>query len=216
MRIDWVPYSAAALVLGATALSIGSVLLPSGDGGAGATLKMATQQGGIWFAVAILYFLASVMLTIGMPSVVTLFLARGVKLGLTAVGVFTFGCVGIAGLAMLLVFLRSLAIADDTLTAATLAKVTSEEGLTVFLFAWVGMFYLGELLLAIALFRSKTTHRWVPVLLLLHVALFPLSLLVPDLLPSRVQSMTVLLLTVGLCGVGIAANQNASKITVPV
>jgi len=216
MRIDWVPYSAAALVLGATALSIGSVLLPSGNGGAGSTLEMATQQGGIWFAVAVLYFLASVMLTVGMPSVVTLFLARGIKLGLTAVGVFTIGCVGIAGLAMLLVFVRSLAVADDTLTAATLTKVSSEVGLTVFLFSWIGAFYLGELLLGIALLRSKATHLWVPVLLLVHVALFPLSLVVPDLLPGRVQSMTVLLLTVGLCGVGIAANQNASKVTVPV
>lgn len=209
MRIDWVPYSAAALVLGATALSIGAVLLPSGDGAA-ATLEMATEQGGLWFAVAVLYFVASAALTIGMPSVVTLFLSRGIKLGLTAVGVFTIGCVGIAGLAMLLVFIRSLAIKGD-IDPDALTDVTSEVGLTVFLFAWIGAFYLGELLLAIALLRSRATPRWVPGLLLVHVALFPLSLVAPGLLPDRVQSMTVLLLTVGLCGIGIAANQYATR-----
>jgi hypothetical protein len=209
MRIDWVPYSAAALVLGATALSIGAVLLPSG-GGAAATLEMATEQGALWFAVAGLYFLASAALTIGMPSVITLFLPRGAKLGFTAVGVFTVGCVGIAGLAMLLVFFRSLAI-NDAIAPDDFTRVTSEVGLTVFLFVWIGLFYLGELLIAVALLRARTTHKWVPVLLLLHVALFPVSLAAPDLLPARVQSMTVLLLTVGLCGVGIAANQYAAR-----
>jgi hypothetical protein len=209
MRIDWVPYSAAALVLGATALSIGSVLLPSG-GGAAATMEMASEKGGQWFAVAGLYFLASVALTIGMPSVVTLFLTQGAKLGLAAVGVFTVGCVGIAGLAMLLVFIRSLALTPE-FSSDMLTEVTSEVGLTVFLFAWIGAFYLGELLLGIALLRSRVTHKWVPGLLLLHVALFPLSLVAPELLPDRVQSMTVLLLTVGLCGVGIAANQYAAR-----
>jgi hypothetical protein len=209
MRIDWVPYSAAALVLGAAALSIGSVLLPSGDGAA-ATLDMASEQGGLWFAVAVLYFVASVALTIGMPAVVTLFLPRGAKLGLTAVAVFTIGCVGIAGLAMLLVFVRSLAI-TGTISSSALVDATSEVGLTVFLFAWVGAFYLGELLLAIALLRSRTTHKWVPALLLVHVALYPISLAAPGMLPDRVQSMAVLLVTVGLCGAGIAANQYAAR-----
>lgn len=209
MRIDWVPYSAAALVLGATALSIGAALQPS-DEGAAATLKMATEQGEQWFAVAILYFLASVALTIGMPAVVTLFIARGAKLGLTAVGVFTIGCVGISGLAMLLVFFRSLAV-TDAIEPDTFTRVTSEVGLVVFLFAWVGAFYLGELLLAIALLRARAVPKWVPALLLLHVALFPVSLAAPGLLPERVQSMTVLLLTVALCGAGIAANQYAAR-----
>ena len=68
MRIDWVPYSAAALVLGATALSVGALILPSGDNAA-TTLQMAETEGGRWIAVAILYFLAAVALTFGMPSI---------------------------------------------------------------------------------------------------------------------------------------------------
>ena len=208
MRIDWVPYSAAALVLGATALSIGAMLLPSSDEAA-TTLRMASEQGGQWLAVAMLYFLASVALTLGMPSVVTLFHARGARLGLTAVGIFTIGCVGIAGFAMLLAFFRALAL-TDAIQAGVIDQVSSEIGLSVFLFGWIGAFYLGELLLGIALLRAGTTPNWVPGVLLAHVALLPVS----ELLPGEVQALTALLVTVGLCGVGITANQHAAKIPV--
>ena len=47
-------------------------------------------------------------------------------------------------------------------------------------------------------------------MLLLHVALFPVS----SLLPGELQSMTSLLITVALCGVGITANQHAAKVAV--
>jgi hypothetical protein len=71
----------------------------------------------------------------------------------------------------------------------------------VFLLGWIGAFYVGELLLAIALLRGGTTRNWIPVMLILHVALFPVS----NFLPDEVQSLTVLLITVGLAGVGITA-----------
>jgi hypothetical protein len=208
MRIDWVPYSAAALVLGATALSVGALLLPSG-GEAATTLEVAESQGGLWLAVSVLYFLSAVTLVLGMPSVVTLFQERGAKFGLTAIGIFTVGCVGIAGFAMLLVFFRALAV-TDSIEASTLDQVSSEAGLNVFLFGWIGAFYLGEMLLAIALLRGRAAPRWIPGVLFLHVALFPVS----SFLPAEVQSLTALLITVGLCGVGITANQRAVKVAV--
>jgi hypothetical protein len=208
MRIDWVPYSAASLVLGATALAVGALLQPTG-GEAAATLDMAVEHGGRWLAVSVLFFLSAVMLTLGMPSIVTLFQVRGARLGLTAIGIFTVGCVGIAGFAMLLVFFRSLAV-TGAITAGTLNEVSSEAGLNVFLFGWVGAFYVGELLIGIALLRARTTPPWIPAVLLLHVALFPAS----SFLPAEVQSLTALLITVGLCGVGITANQHAIKVPV--
>jgi hypothetical protein len=210
MRIDWVPYSAASLVLGATALAVGALLQPTG-GEAAATLEMAVDQGGRWLAVSVLFFLAAVMMTLGMPSILTLFQVRGARLGLTAIGIFTVGCVGIAGFAMLLVFFRSLAV-TGALTAGTLDDVSSEAGLNVFLFGWIGAFYLGELLIALSLLVARSTPRWIPGVLLLHVALFPVS----SFLPSEVQSLTALLITVGLCGIGITANQQAAKVAVPV
>lgn len=208
MRIDWVPFSASALVAGATALSVGSLLMPASED-SGDSLRIVQEQGGQWMAVAGLYFFASVALTIGLPSVLTLFDRRGSRTGLTALAVFTVGCVGIAGFAMLLAFFRALAL-NDSVSAASLDEVTSDPGLAVFLYGWIGAFYLGELLLGIALLMAGTTPRWVPVLLLVHVALFPLS----SLLPASVQPLTALLITVSLAGVGISANNRNSAVLV--
>ena len=206
MRIDWVPFSASALVAGATALSVGALLMPSSDG-ANESLQIVQDQSGTWMAVAGLYFFASVALTIGLPSVLTLFDRRGARTGLTALAVFTVGCVGIAGFAMLLAYFRALAL-TDTIDAAAVEQVTQDPGLAVFLFGWIGAFYLGELLLGVALLLAGTTPRWVPVVLLIHVALFPLA----RLLPEAVQPLTALLITVGLAGVGISANNRHAAV----
>jgi hypothetical protein len=210
MRIDWLPFSAAALVLGATALSVGALILPSGDTAA-STLQMASNDSGRWLAVAVLYFLAAVALTLGMPSILTLFQARGGKFGLTAIGVFTIGCIGLAGFAMLLVFFRALA-KNHAIEPGTIDQVSSEPGLTVFLLGWIGAFYLGELLLAIALMRARDVPLWIPGALFLHVALLPIS----ALLRFEDPPVTALLITVALCGVGITANQNGARVPVSV
>lgn len=201
MRYDWVPFSAAALVAGATALSVGALLVPTAEDTA-ATLSSVEQHDGRWLAVALLFFLASVMLTIGLPSILTLFDRRGARLGLTAVAVFTVGCVGTAGYAVLLAFVRALVV-THTVDGTGIEVAVTEGGLSVFLYGWIAAFYLGEFLLAIALFRSATTARWIPALLLFHVLLLPVS----SLLPDTIQSATALLITVALSGVGISAAQ---------
>ena len=160
MRVDWVPFSASALVAGATALSIGSLLMPQADE-AKDMLMLAEQDGGRWMAVSLLYFASSVALVVGLPAILTLFDRKGFRTGLTAVGVFTIGCVGIAGFAMLLVFFRALAV-TDAITPGTIDRVSDEAGLAAVLFGWIGAFYLGELLLAIALFMAGTTAKWIP------------------------------------------------------
>ena len=108
-------------------------------------------------AVSLLYFAASVALVIGLPAILTLFERRGFRTGLTAVGVFTVGCVGIAGFAMLLVFFRALVV-TNAIDAETIDAVGSEAGLAAVLYGWIAAFYLGELLLSIALFRARTTR----------------------------------------------------------
>jgi hypothetical protein len=210
MRIDWVPYSAASLVLGATALSVGALLAPQlGE----QNVLLSDFADTRWLAVAVLYFVASASLTVGMPSVITLFERRGGRLGMSAVGVFTVGTLGIAGYAFLIAFMRALA-QEGKVGSLDLEFVSQNTGLLALLYGWILAFYVGELLLGIALLRESTTPRWVPGVLLLHVALFPLSLLLPSLLPQEVQSLTALLVTVGLCGVGISANQHAHKVVV--
>jgi hypothetical protein len=209
MRIDWVPYSAAALVLGATALSVGALILPSGDSAA-STLEVAQNEGGRWLAVAVLYFIAAVTLTLGMPSALTLFQTRGTKFGLTAVGVFTIGCIGLAGFAMMLVFFRALA-KSEAIKEGAIESASSELGLSLFLLGWIGAFYVGELLLGIALLRAGNLPIWIPSALLLHVALLPIS----AILGFDDPPITALLITVALCGIGITANQNAAKVPAP-
>ncbi len=202
MRLDWVPYSAAALVLGATALSVGALLTPRLSGENVLLSDFADTR---WLAVALLYFIASASLTVGMPSVITLFERRGGRLGLSAIGVFTIGTLGIAGYAFLIAFMRALA-QEGGIGTVDLELVSDNAGLQAILYGWIGAFYLGELLLGIALLRASTAPKWVPIVLLVHVALFPVS----SLLPPEVQSLTALLVTVGLCGVGVTANQHAA------
>jgi hypothetical protein len=206
MRIDWVPYSAAALVLGATALSVGALLTPQLSEENVLLSDFADTR---WLAVALLYFIASAGLTVGMPSVITLLDRRGGRLGLSAIGVFTVGTLGIAGYAFLIAFMRAFA-QDSGLGTIDLETVSQNTGLLVILYGWIGAFYLGELLLAVALWRARTTPLWIPAVLVLPVAIFPVS----SYLPDRVGSLTALLITVGLCGVGITANQHANTAAV--
>ena len=73
-----------------------------------------------------------------------------------------------------------------------------------FVFAWVGAFYLGELLLAIALWRagSDVIARWVPLALLGHVVS-----LVFVAGPSWVGQVAVVLVALPLCGLAIRVAQ---------
>lgn len=207
MRIDWVPFSAASLVAGASMLSVGALVMPTADSTL-ETLQLAGEESGRWLAVSGLYFVAAVALTVGLPAILVLFERRGARLGLTAVSVFTVGCVGLAGYAMVLALLRALVVLD-AIEVGNVEAAIQDPGFLTFLYGWVGAFYLGELLLAVALFAARSTPRWIPSLLALHVALFVvLSAAAPDLRP-----LNALLLTVALSGVGISANTRSSKLT---
>ncbi len=205
MRIDWVPYSASALVAGATALLAGALLMPTGEGGE--SLRIVQEDGGRWLTVASLYFFASVTLTLGIPAVLTLVDARSTRLALAAAATFVVGCIGTAGYAALLVMVRALVLLG-TIGEQDLESLAGDAGLGVFLYGWVAAFYLGELLLGIALLRSRDVARWWPSLLLAHVAALPLSAVVP---PS-VAPWTVLLTMVGLTGLGITANNHQLRV----
>ena len=177
------------------------MLLPHGEGDSAQVLRLVEQNNGRWLAVAGLFFLASVAMTLGLPCILTLFDRKGSKLGMIALVVFSIGCIGTSGYAMLLAFFRALVL-TDAIRDETLPAVTHDPGLLLFLYFWVAALYLGELLLALALMLAQTTPRWVPWLLLLHVATLPLS----SMLPQALQSGSVLLMTVGFAGIAITAN----------
>ncbi|GAA2137556.1 hypothetical protein GCM10009844_04730 [Nocardioides koreensis] len=199
MRMDWIPASAAAFVTGAMALTFGSLMLPSGSSTAD-TLQVARTEDGRWLAAAVIFFIASVALTLGLPAAMSLFDRRGRTLGMVSAVVLAVGFLGTAGYSMLIVFFRAIAL-ETTLTGAQLDDAVHEAGLTVFLYGWIAGFYLGELLLAIALLRAGTIQKWVPLVLIAHVA----TLLVSSFLPHSISSALVLLVAVGFAGVAIEA-----------
>lgn len=199
--MDWLPVSAALLLTGALALCAGAFLLPSSDDGSTTeTLRIVQESGGRWLAAAVVLFLASVFLTLGLPAILTLVQRRGWRIGLAAGVALEVGFVGTAGFAMLMVFFRAL-VQTDAIVGKNFDAVANEAGLAAFLYVWIVGLYLGELLLGIALLRARTTPRWVPFALLLHVATFPLG----DVLPDWLDKGTVLLLVLGFAGIAVQA-----------
>lgn len=199
---DWLPVSAASLVTGAMALLLASMLTQSGSDAA-ETFMIVQEQSGQWLGGAVMFFIASVGLILGLPTIVVLVQGRGRRTGLAACVVLAIGYLGTAGYAALLIFFRALVVTDGV-TVADVEAVNNETGLLGFVVAWIGAFYVGELLLAIALLRAgaDVCPRWIPVLLLLHVA----SILASGG-PDWVSKVAVLLVALPLCGLGIRVMQ---------
>lgn len=208
MRSDWIPMSASALVVGAMAMVFGALLNPqsAADESAAETLRVVTEEGGRWLGMAVMYFFASVAMTLGLPSLLSLFTDRGRRTGFLAVGVFSVGVIGLAGFAMLLVFFRALAGAD-AIADGRLDAATKDLGLSVFLNGWIASFYVGLLLVALALFMAKKTPPWVPGLVVVFVVLFPFASQI-----GRVgQVLQVMALAVAFTGVAIASVNQVNR-----
>jgi hypothetical protein len=207
MRTDWVPYSASALVIGAMSMVLGAVLSPlSGNQRAAETLRVAGQEDGRWLGMAVMYFLASIFLTLGLPALLSLFVNRGRGLGLLAVGVFSVGAIGLSGFAMLMVFIRTLVI-GDLLKSTGLDRMSDDVGLSIFLYGWIGGFYVGILLIAVALFVARKTPTWVAALLLLFVIAMPFV----EHLGRVGSALQVMALAVAFTGIATAAVSDEHK-----
>jgi hypothetical protein len=175
MRTDWIPYSASALVIGAMSLVLGSVLNPADTGATtNEVARVVASDSQRWLAMAVLFLFASFALILGLPCVLTLFGGRGGKLGVAGVALMVVGAVGTCGYATLMLFFRSLVLAHAVKLPA-MHKVITDAGLRIFLTGWVACFYGGVLVIGVALLFARRTPRWVPVLLLVFVAMLPFS-----------------------------------------
>jgi hypothetical protein len=201
--MDWVPVSAALLLTGALALCLGAFLLPDSDNAA-TSIRIVQDQGGQWLTVAVILFLASVFLTLGLPSILTLFTRRGWTLALMSAILLEVGFIGTAGFSMLMVFFRSLVATQALRGSGSLEDATAEAGLVVFLYAWIVALYVGEVLLGVALLRARATPRWVPAALILHGLTLPVS----GMLPEWLGKGSILLLVVGFAGIAIQATSS--------
>lgn len=201
MRTDWVSPSAATLVIGAFALVLGTALNPTASSEtAGQTLRVITENDGRLLAMAVFYFVSALGLMLGLPSLLSVFAKRGWRVGLAGVMVFSVGVLGTAGFAMLLVFFRALAL-EGAVTSGGLNELAGDLGLSLFVWGWMAGFYGGLILIAVALFVSKATRAWVPVLLLAVVVLLPFSETLGNVGPA-IQTMFI---AVAFTGVAIAA-----------
>lgn len=201
MRSDWIPPSASALVIGVMALVFGTLLNPAdADASSVDTMRVVAEEGGRWLGMSVMYFAASVTLALGLPSLLSLFTVRARGLGLLGVAVFSIGVLGTAGYAMLLVFFRALVNAD-AIQDAKLEDVTADNGLSIFLYGWVAGFYVGLLLIAIALLVAKRTPAWVSILIFVFVAMFPFV----SAIGKVGQTVQVMALAVAFTGIAIAA-----------
>jgi hypothetical protein len=188
------------------ALVFGALLNPQMGDSAADTLRVVNEEGGRWLGMSVMYFFASVAMTLGLPSLLSLFTDKGRRTGFLAVGVFSIGVIGLAGFAMLLVFFKAL-VGAQAIEDARLEAATEDLGLSVFLYGWIAGFYLGLLLVGIAIFMSKKTPVWVPALLIVYVLLFPVS----DMLGRVGQVLQVMALAVAFTGAAIAAVNQVNR-----
>jgi hypothetical protein len=207
MRWDWIPLSASALVIGVMAMVFGALLNPVPPGGdAAETVATVALASGRWLGMAVMYFLASVALTLGLPAVLSLFIERGRRVGVAAVIVLSVGIIGTSGYAVLLVFFRAL-VRGEAIRTGGLERVTSDVGLGSFLYGWIGCFYGGVLLLGLALLVARRTSVWISVLLFVFVALLPFA----GSLGRVGQVMQTLCLAFAFTGVAMAAVQPVNR-----
>jgi len=201
MRSDWVPWSASALVIGAMSLVFGFVLNPSDPGAStGQTFGVVHEDGARWLAMAVMFVLASMCLTLGLPAVTVLLESRGRILGGVGLALLTFGAIGTCGYGMLLVFFRAVVV-NGGLQRDKFDEVGGDFSLNLFVYGWIAAFYGGVLLVAVALLVARTVPRWVPVTLLGFVVALPVSGHV-----GRVgAAIQVLLFAVGLTGIAMTA-----------
>ena len=223
MRSEWIPVSAAALVTGVMALVLGQMLNPGGsESSPAAQMVVAAEYPGRWLAMSILYFGGAVALVLGMPAVMTLFRERrGRGLGITGIGVFTVGCVGVGGLSALMLMFRALALQAlkagpvETSEIRLVTESLKEPGLLVPLYFWVYGFIAGVALIGLGLFRAKTTPKWVPGLLMAFLALQVVMPFLGQGTGARVVSAVGLILLAGGF-TGIATNAAAPRTAGPV
>ncbi len=202
--MDWLPVSAAALLTGATALFFGALVTPRPTRD-GSLVRRAVTEGESWTVVAALLTVGAVGLVVGLPCLLTLFQRTAFRTALAAAVLLAAGSVMLAAFAQQLLLLRSLA-RHGAVTDRTVEAMSENDVQQALIGAGFLVFYVGEVVLALALFRARTTPAWVPWALVGHVVLVLVALRV---LPEDLQGAPALLMAAAFAGAGIAATRTA-------
>lgn len=182
------------LVLGALAMP------PTSE--VGQVIVALDQQDAAWLMASASFFLASVALTMGLPAILFLLPARRHIAAMVGMWIWAVGTIGTSALAAFLILFRA-TVRVVKISPEDVEQLSHDPVLSLSLLFVIGSFYLGELIVAIVLLRSSVVPRWIPSLLLLHVALAPVS----ELLPERLQGFTAIVLGLGLMGIAVKASE---------
>lgn len=202
MGAGWLPWSAASLASGAVLLVLGALSLPPTTE-VGQVVGVVTHQDAAWLMASASFFLASVALTMGLPAILWLFPRRHQPVGYVGLWIWAVGTIGTAGVAALLVLFRAV-VHTVEMTPDQVEALSRDPLLRIGLGAVSGSFYLGELIVAVVLLRGRAVPVWVTGALLLHVAMAPVS----HLLPSQLQGLHTIVLGVGLMGAAVRATES--------
>lgn len=112
------------------------------------------------------------------------------------------GTIGTSALAAFLILFRA-TVRVVEISPKDVEELSRDPALSLSLLFVIGSFYLGELVVGLVLLRSSVVPRWIPALLVLHVALA----LVSELLPEELQGFTAIVLGLGLMGIAVKASE---------
>lgn len=203
----WLPYAAAALATGASALIMGALTLPSSPNGSElvSTLQASPDR---WLLASAAFMYAAFALTLGIPTFLHLLNKRGRTTGQVGAVILAFGTIGTAGYAAMLILFRALVV-HAVVGAREIELLSRDAGLLVYMGTFVVAFDVGLAVLAVALLMAGTVARWIPVLMIAYAVTLPLQ----RFLPEPWQGMHSLVLGVALIGVAVSANESWSGVT---
>lgn len=203
----WLPYAAAALATGASALIMGALTLPSSPDGTElvSTLQASPDR---WLLASAAFMYAAFALTLGIPTFLHLIKKRGRTTGQVGAVILAFGTIGTAGYAAMLILFRALVV-HAVVGEREIDLLSRDAGLLVYMGAFVLAFEVGLVILAVALLMAGTVARWIPVLMIGYAAILPFLRLIPEWW----HGVHSLILGVALIGVAVSANESWSGVS---
>jgi hypothetical protein len=189
------------LASGAVLLVLAALAMPP-TSEVGQVVQAIEQQDAAWLMASASFFLASVALTMGLPAILFLVPTRNQVAAMVGVVIWSVGTIGTSALAAFLILFRA-TVRVVSISPEDVEDLGRDQVLGLSLLFVVVAFYLGELVVGVVLLRASVVPRWIPGLLILHVALAPFE----DTLPAQLQGFPTIVLGVALMGVAVKANE---------
>jgi hypothetical protein len=197
------------LASGAVLLVLAALVMPP-TSEVGQVVDAVRQEDAAWLMASAAFFLASVALTMGLPAILTLFPARHQVVGMVGLWIWSVGTIGTSALAAFLVMFRA-TVRVAEVSPEDVAQLGRDPVLLTGLAFVFGAFYLGELVVALVLLRGSRLPRWIPALLLVHIAAAPVN----NLLPQHLQGVQAVVLGGALMALAVRSTEAWAASRVP-